>query len=177
MHFHKQLVNGKRNVSMMPMVLSASQEALYFIAACSPTSGIISVYNPTPIPIDVGSRYEARSNVSFPRAIARLHPGTKYDTQPNKVRLEYRPPDGTCNPYWPCQICTPVWTLSPTRSTPLRRLWTQNRGYLHVDTRTPRDEQKPSHLLQEAASALQEDHHFLQAGDVFDEMMIADCIH
>lgn len=103
MHFHIQLRKGGENVFYDPDGPSLlSQTALYFIGGLlTHAPALLAFTNPSTNSYRrLVPGYEAPINSFFStgnRTAAIRVP--KYATQPDKVRFEFRPPDGTCNPY------------------------------------------------------------------------------
>jgi glutamine synthetase len=102
----------------------------------------------------------------------------KYATQPETVRMEFRPPDATCNPYL-AMAAMLMAGLDGLR----RRTDPAAAGFGPIDENifawTPERRATIKALptsLQEALDALETDHDFLLAGDVFDDETIADWI-
>ena len=182
MHFHQQLIRGGVNQFYDPKGYSLlSRTALYYI-------GGLLLHAPALLAFTSPSTnsyrrlvpgYEAPVNCFFStgnRSAAIRVP--RYATQPELVRMEFRPPDATCNPYLAMAamlmagldgiqrgidptsagfgpIDENVFSWSPERRAGIKALPTS---------------------LKEALDALQSDRAFLLAGDVFDEEMIGDWI-
>jgi glutamine synthetase len=103
MHFHQQLHRGGRNVFYDPKGYSLmSQTALHYIGGLlSHARALTALTNPSTNSYRrLTPGFEAPVNCFFGRgdrsAAIRI---PRYATDPDEVRLEYRPPDGTCNPY------------------------------------------------------------------------------
>lgn len=102
----------------------------------------------------------------------------KYATDPQAVRMEFRPPDATCNPYL-AMAAMLMAGLDGVR----RGINPTDNGFGPIDENifSWSAEQRATikalpTSLGEACAALQADHAFLLAGDVFDEEMIQDWI-
>jgi len=102
----------------------------------------------------------------------------KYATEPDKVRFEFRPPDAMCNPYTAMAAMLMAGIdgikkqIDPTAA---------GFGPIDVDIFTLPEEKRATikklpTSLGEALNALEIDHDFLLAGDVFDEDMIQNWI-
>jgi glutamine synthetase len=182
MHFHQQLFKDGQNVfydEQHPLLLS--QNALYYIGGLlTHAPALLGFTNPSTNSYRrLVPGFEAPVNCFFSsgnRSAAIRVP--KYATQPDKVRFEFRPPDATCNPYLAMAAMLmagldgiqrqidptdagfgpfqeDIFSWSPERRSQIKNLPTS---------------------LGEAVQALEQDHAFLLAGDVFDEEMITDWI-
>jgi glutamine synthetase len=182
MHFHQQLFKDGQNVfydEQHPLLLS--QNALYYIGGLlTHAPALLGFTNPSTNSYRrLVPGFEAPVNCFFSsgnRSAAIRVP--KYATQPDKVRFEFRPPDATCNPYLAMSAMLmagldgiqrqidpteagfgpfqeDIFSWSPERRSQIKNLPTS---------------------LGEAVQALEQDHAFLLAGDVFDEEMITDWI-
>jgi len=178
MHFHQHLFKGNRNVFYDPEGYGLlSQPALYYIggllhhgpallAFASPSTNSYRRLVPG---------FEAPVNAFFSlgnRSAAVRIP--RYATQPNEVRIEFRPPDATCNVYLAlaAQLLAGLdgirQQIDPTEA---------GFGPIDADIFSWTDEQRAeirplSASLKGALDALAEDHDFLLAGDVFSEDLI-----
>jgi glutamine synthetase len=178
MHFHQHLFKEGRNVFYNSQGYGClSQTALYYIGGLL-THGpaLLALTNPS---TNSYSRlvpgYEAPVNAFFSlgnRSAAVRIP--KYATQPETARMEFRPPDATCNVYLAlaAQLLAGLdgihKQIDPTAA-----------GFGPIDANIFdwSDEQRarikslPA-SLNEALIALENDHDFLLAGDIFSEMLI-----
>jgi glutamine synthetase len=178
MHFHQHLFKEGRNVFYDSKGYGClSQTALYYIGGLL-THGpaLLALTNPS---TNSYSRlvpgYEAPVNAFFSlgnRSAAVRIP--KYATQPETARMEFRPPDATCNVYLAlaAQLLAGLdgihKQIDPTAA-----------GFGPIDANIFdwSDEQRarikslPA-SLNEALIALENDHDFLLAGDIFSEMLI-----
>lgn len=123
--------------------------------------------------------YEAPVNLFFSlgnRSAAIRVP--KYADQPDTTRIEFRPPDATCNIYLAlaAQLMAGLDGID-------RRLDPTDLGFGPIDENifnwTPQQRKKIKPLpasLREAMEALERDHEFLLQGDVFDEQQISEWI-
>ena len=103
MHFHQLLQKGGRNIFYDARGFSLmSQTGLFYIGGLLTHARALAAFtNPSTNSYRrLTPGYEAPVNCFFgkgDRSAAVRIPG--YATDPAEVRLEYRPPDGTCNPY------------------------------------------------------------------------------
>ena len=102
----------------------------------------------------------------------------KYATQPDAVRMEFRPPDATCNPY----LAMAAMLMAGIDGIQ-RKIDPTEHGFGPIDENIfkwppeRRAEIKALPMsLGQACEALQADHDFLLAGDVFDDETIQDWI-
>jgi glutamine synthetase len=182
MHFHQQLFKNGKNLFYDPSgPYLLSKVALFYIGGLlKHAPSVLAFTNPTTnsyrrlIP-----GYEAPINSFFSignRSAAIRVP--KYATQPDKVRFEFRPPDASCNPYLALSVMLLagidgiVNEIDPTKA-----------GFGPIDedifSWTPEKRKTIKSLptsLEEAVAALEADHDFLLAGDVFGEDMIVNWI-
>jgi len=178
MHFHQQLVRGGKNAFYDPKgYASLSQAALYYIGGLlTHARALTALTNPSTnsfrrlIP-----GYEAPVNCFFgkgDRSAAIRIP--KYATDPSEVRMEYRPPDGTCNPY----LAMAAMLMAGVDGI-LKKIDPTQAGFgpfegnvleLPLEKR-PVIKGLPT-TLEEAALALQLDHDFLMADQVFNQEFI-----
>ena len=102
----------------------------------------------------------------------------KYANQPETARIEFRPPDATSNPYMAlaAQLMAGIDGIQ-------RKMDPTELGYgpIDEDVFSWTDEQRAAikplpTSLEAALQALEEDHEFLLAGDVFSEYLIANWI-
>ena len=104
----------------------------------------------------------------------------KYADQPDTARFEFRPPDATCNVY--LALAAQLMAGHRRHAPPHR----PDRARLRPDRRrtsSPGREEAAPHIKPlptvrstRPLDALERDHEFLLAGDVFDEGLIADWI-
>mgnify|MGYP005816505009 CR=1 FL=1 len=182
MHFHQQLLKEGQNIFYDPSGPNLlSKTALYYIGGLlTHAPALLAWTNPSTNSYRrLVPGYEAPVNCFFSsgnRSAAIRVP--KYATSPQAVRFEFRPPDATCNPYLAMAAMLLAGLdgiqnqIDPTQA-----------GYGPIDENIfswPSEKRAtikslPS-SLPEALSALEQDHHFLLAGDVFDEGLIQDWI-
>lgn len=182
MHFHQQLFKQDVNVfydAGSPNLLS--QTALYYIGGLlTHAPAVLALTNPTTNSYRrLVPGFEAPVNAFFSsgnRSAAIRVP--KYATEPDKVRFEFRPPDAMCNPYTAMAAMLMAGIdgikkqIDPTAA---------GFGPIDVDIFTLPEEKRATikklpTSLGEALVALEADHDFLLAGDVFDEDMIQNWI-
>ncbi len=182
MHFHQQLFKQDVNVfydADSPNLLS--QTALYYIGGLlTHAPAVLALTNPTTNSYRrLVPGFEAPVNAFFSsgnRSAAIRVP--KYATEPDKVRFEFRPPDAMCNPYTAMSAMLMAGIdgikkqIDPTAA---------GFGPIDVDIFTLPEEKRATikklpTSLGEALVALEGDHEFLLAGDVFDEDMIQNWI-
>jgi glutamine synthetase len=178
MHFHQHLFKGGENVFYDPAGYGClSQMALYYIGGLL-THGpaLLALTNPS---TNSYSRlvpgYEAPVNAFFSlgnRSAAVRIP--KYATQPDTARMEFRPPDATCNVY----LALSAQLLAGLDGIQ-RQIDPTAAGFGPFDANifAWSDEQRGQikslpDSLNAALIALEQDHEFLLAGDVFSELMI-----
>jgi glutamine synthetase len=178
MHFHQHLFKGEQNVFYDPEGYGLlSETALQYIgglldhgpallAFASPSTNSYRRLVPG---------YEAPVNAFFSignRSAAVRIP--RYATEPDEVRIEFRPPDATCNVYLAlaAQLLAGLdgvrQQIDPTKA-----------GFGPIDadifswSNERREGIKPlPNSLKGALDALREDHDFLLAGEVFPEDLI-----
>jgi glutamine synthetase len=178
MHFHQHLFKDGVNVFYDPAGYGClSQTALYYIGGLL-THGpaLLALTNPS---TNSYSRlipgYEAPVNAFFSlgnRSAAVRIP--KYATQPEAARVEFRPPDASCNVYLAlaAQLLAGLDgiqnKIDPTEA-----------GFGPIDANIfAWSEEQRTHIkslpdsLNAALVALEQDHEFLLAGEVFSELMI-----
>jgi glutamine synthetase len=182
MHFHQQLF--KNDVNVFYDAGSAnllSQTALYYIGGLlTHAPAVLALTNPTTNSYRrLVPGFEAPVNAFFSsgnRSAAIRVP--KYATEPDKVRFEFRPPDAMCNPYTAMAAMLMAGIdgikkqIDPTAA---------GFGPIDVDIFTLPEEKRATikklpTSLGEALNALEADHDFLLAGDVFEEEMILNWI-
>lgn len=178
MHFHQHLFKGGQNVFYDPAGYGLlSQTALHYI-------GGLLFHGPALLALTSPSTnsyrrlvpgFEAPVNAFFSagnRSAAVRIP--RYATQPDQVRIEFRPPDATCNVYL-ALAAQLLAGLDGVR----RRIDPTEAGFgpIDADVFSWTDEQRATIRplpvsLKEALDALAEGHDFLLAGDVFSEDLI-----
>lgn len=178
MHFHQHLFKKKKNVFYDPKGYGClSQEALYYIGGLLQHSpAILALTNPSTNSYRrLVPGYEAPVNAFFSlgnRSAAVRIP--KYANQPDTARMEFRPPDATGNVYLMLAAMLMAGLdgiknkIDPTEA-----------GFGPIDQNVFEwsNEQRaaikalPS-SLDEALRALEADHNFLTAGDVFSADML-----
>jgi glutamine synthetase len=182
MHFHQHLFRGECNLFYDPEGYSLlSRTALYYIGGLlQHAPALLAFTNPSTNSYRrLVPGYEAPVNCFFSsgnRSAAIRVP--KYATQPEKVRIEFRPPDGTCNPYL-AMAAMLMAGLDGVR----RQIDPTANGFGPVDQdifgwppeRRATIKALPT-SLREAMEAMEADHDFLMAGDVFSEDLITDWI-
>ncbi len=178
MHFHQHLFKNGGNVFYDANGYGClSQAALYYIGGLL-THGpaLLALTNPS---TNSYSRlvpgYEAPVNCFFSlgnRSAAVRIP--KYATQPEAARMEFRPPDASCNVYlaMAAQLLAGLDGIQ-------RQIDPTAAGFGPIDANVFAwsDEQRANikslpDSLNAALVALEQDHDFLLAGDVFNELLI-----
>ena len=178
MHFHQQLfkdgVNAFYDANGYGFL---SQTALYYIGGLLKHGpALLAFTNPsTNSYTRLVPGFEAPVNAFFSlgnRSAAVRIP--KYAVQPDKARMEFRPPDATCNVYLAlaAQLMAGIDGI-------LNKIDPTEAGFGPIDENifAWTDEQRskikslPS-SLNEALIALENDHEFLKAGKVFDDLLI-----
>jgi len=182
MHFHQHLFKEGVNLFYDPEGYgNLSQVAQYYIGGLL-THGpaLLALTNPSTNSYRrLVPGYEAPVNAFYSlgnRSAAIRIP--KYANQPDTTRIEFRPPDASCNPYLAlaAQLMAGIDgiqnQLDPTQL-----------GYGPIDadifswSEEERGQIKPLPTsLQEALTALENDHDFLLAGDVFNKELIEEWI-
>jgi len=178
MHFHQQLVKNGKNVFYDPKGFSRmSQTALFYIGGLlSHAPALTALTNPSTNSFRrLTPGYEAPVNIFFgsgDRSAAIRIP--RYATDPKEARMEYRPPDGTCNPYLAMAAMLMAGLdgiqkkISPTE---------YGFGPFEGDILTLPVDQRPQvkslpTTLEDAALSLRADHEFLTRDGVFAEEFI-----
>lgn len=182
MHFHQHLFRDGINQFYDPAGYTLlSQTALYYIGGLlTHAPALLAFTNPSTNSYRrLVPGYEAPVNCFFSagnRSAAIRVP--KYATQPEKVRMEFRPPDATCNPYL-AMAAMLMAGLDGVR----RRIDPTAAGFGPIDENifdwSPERRAGIKGLptsLREALDALKVDHDFLMAGEVFDDELITDWI-
>jgi len=178
MHFHQHLFKQGRNIFYDPNGYGCiSKEGLYYIGGLlSHGAALLALTNPSTnsyrrlIP-----GFEAPVNAFFSlgnRSAAVRIP--KYATQPDTARIEFRPPDATCNVYL-ALAAQLLAGLDGIR----REIDPTQAGFGPIDANifAWSAEQRAAikslpASLEEALRALENDHDFLLAGNVFSEELI-----
>ncbi len=178
MHFHQHLFKGARNVFYDPAGYSLlSQTALYYIGGLLLHGpAILAFTNPSTNSYRrLVPGFEAPVNAFFSsgnRSAAVRIP--RYATQPDQVRIEFRPPDATGNVYLAlaAQLLAGLdgirRQIDPTEA---------GFGPIDADIFSWTDEQRGAihplpASLKESLEALADDCDFLLAGDVFSQDLI-----
>jgi len=182
MHFHQHIFKNNVNLFYDPQGPNLlSQTALYYIGGLlTHAPAVLAFTNPSTNSYRrLVPGFEAPINAFFSsgnRSAAIRVP--KYATQPDKVRMEFRPPDATCNPYlaMAAQLMAGLDgirnKIDPTAA---------GFGPIDDDIFTWPEERRATikslpTSLEEALKALEQDHQFLLEGAVFDETMIQNWI-
>jgi glutamine synthetase len=178
MHFHQHLFKEGKNVFYAANGYGClSQNALYYIGGLlSHGAALLAFTNPSTNSYRrLVPGYEAPVNAFFSlgnRSAAVRIP--KYANQPDTARMEFRPPDAACNVYLAlaAQLLAGLdgiqKQIDPTEA-----------GFGPIDQNifvwSPEQRATIKALpasLDEALDALESDHEFLMAGDVFSELLI-----
>jgi glutamine synthetase len=178
MHFHQHLFkNGDNLFYDADGYGCLSQAALYYIGGLlSHGPALLALTNPSTNSYRrLVPGFEAPINMFFSlanRSAAIRIP--KYADQPNSARMEFRPPDATCNIYL-ALAAQLLAGLDGIR----REIDPSEAGFGPIDadvfswTPTQRDSiQRLPDSLEKALNALQADHDFLLAGEVFSQELI-----
>ena len=178
MHFHQHLFKGEQNVFYDASGYGCmSQTALYYIGGLLKHGpALLGLTNPSTNSYRrLVPGFEAPVNAFFSlgnRSAAVRIP--KYANEPHTARMEFRPPDATCNVYLALagQLLAGLdgirQKIDPTA---------HGFGPIDANIFSWTEEQRagiqklPS-SMREAMQALEDDHQFLLAGDVFAEDMI-----
>jgi glutamine synthetase len=173
LHFHQQIFNGDQNLFFDPLGYgNLSQTARFYIGGLLyHGAAVMALTNPSTNSYRrLVPGFEAPTNAFYSlgnRSAAIRVP--KYAKHPNTVRFEFRPPDATSNPYlaMAAQLMAGidgiVQKMDPTEL---------GFGPIDADIFAWTEEQRSSirplpTSLSEALDALEKDHDFLLAGDVF----------
>jgi glutamine synthetase len=182
MHFHQQLFKQRRNIFYDPDGYGKlSQTALCYIGGMlKHGAALLALTNPSTNSYRrLVPGFEAPVNAFFSlgnRSAAIRVP--KYADQPETARLEFRPPDATCNVYLALagQLLAGLDGIH-------NRIDPKENGFGPIDANVFAwtDEQRRQIQalplsLYEACKALEQDHGFLLSGGVFDERQLADWI-
>ena len=178
MHFHQHLFKKARNVFYDPAGYGLlSQTALHYIGGLLVHgAALLAFTNPSTNSYRrLVPGFEAPVNAFFSlgnRSAAVRIP--RYATEPDKVRIEFRPPDATCNVYLAlsAQLLAGLdgirRQIDPTEA---------GFGPIDADIFAWTTEQRATiealpASLKQSMEALEQDHDFLLAGGVFSEDMI-----
>jgi glutamine synthetase len=183
MHFHQHLFKGKTNVFYDPKGYGCmSQEALYYIGGLLKHGpALLGLTNPSTNSYRrLVPGFEAPVNAFFSlgnRSAAVRIP--KYANQPDTARMEFRPPDATCNVY----LALAAQLLAGLDGI-INRIDPTEAGFGPIDANIfAWSEAQRSTILKlpgsmrEAMQALEDDHEFLLAGGVFSEELIRQWIN
>lgn len=182
MHFHQHIFRGNENLFYdADGYGKLSQVARFYIGGLlHHGAALLGLTNPSTNSyrrLVLG--YEAPINAFYSlgnRSAAIRIP--KYASQPDTARIEFRPPDATCNPYLAlaAQLMAGIDGIQ-------RELDPTELGFGPIDadvfswSEEQREAIKPlPSSLESALQALQDDHDFLLAGDVFSEELIENWI-
>lgn len=182
MHFHQHIFKRGANQFYDPKGYSLlSETALHYIGGqLLHAPALLALTNPSTNSYRrLVPGYEAPVNCFFStgnRSAAIRVP--KYATQPDAVRMEFRPPDATCNPYL-AMAAMLMAGIDGIR----QKIDPTEHGFGPIDEnifkwppeRRAEIKALPTSLGQ-ACEALQADHDFLLVGDVFDDETIQDWI-
>ncbi len=182
MHFHQHLFLNRVNQFYDPQGYSLlSKTALYYIGGLLlHAPALLALTNPSTNSYRrLVPGYEAPVNCFFStgnRSAAIRVP--KYATQPEAVRMEFRPPDATCNPYLAMAAMLMAGLDGVRREMDPTKL-----GFGPIDENIfswPPEKRALIKALPaslgEACDALKADHAFLLEGGVFDEELLNDWI-
>jgi glutamine synthetase len=178
MHFHQHLFKNGRNLFYDPKGYGCiSQTGLYYIGGLlSHGAALLGITNPSTNSYRrLVPGFEAPINAFFSlgnRSAAVRIP--KYATQPDAARMEFRPPDATCNVY----LALAAQLLAGMDGI-RRKIDPTAAGFGPIDANIfAWDEDQLATIkafpasLDEALRALESDHDFLLAGGVFSKEMI-----
>ena len=182
MHFHQHLFHEGRNLFYDPEGYGKlSQTARWYIGGLlSHGPALLAFTNPSTNSYRrLVPGYEAPVNAFFSlgnRSAAIRIP--KYADQPDSVRIEFRPPDATCNPYLAlaAQLMAGIDGI-------LQEMDPSDLGFGPIDqdifswSEEKRSQIKPLPAsLEKALAALEKDHDFLLKGNVFNRDIIQEWI-
>lgn len=172
-HLHQFLLKQGRNVFNDERGYAGlSQTALYYIGGIlSHTDALCALTNPS---TNSYKRLVPGFEAPTVRTFGRSNRGAairipSYVVDPQLRRIEYRPPDLTCNPY----ICCAAVLLAGLDGI-LNRIDPMQAGFAPEDapSTTGRQQDFLPRSLADALDALEQDHSFLLRGDVFPESLI-----
>lgn len=174
LHFHQHLVAKGQNLFAGERDLS--ETALHYVGGVLAHGRALSalVSPSTNSYRRLGPGFEAPVHLAFGRgnrtAAVRI-PG--YITDPAQARIEYRPPDPTCNPYLALSACLMAGVDGIRRGIdPTAKGWGPFEGNLDDRKGKRRRIASLPGSLVEALDALEGDHDFLTLGGVFPKEMI-----
>jgi glutamine synthetase len=183
MHFHQHLFKAGQNIFYDPDGYGCmSQTALYYIGGLlKHGAALLAITNPSTNSYRrLVPGFEAPVNAFFSlgnRSAAVRIP--KYANQPLTARMEFRPPDATCNVY----LALAAQLLAGLDGIQ-RKIDPGAGGFGPIDANifAWSEEQRASiqklpSSMREAMLALQEDHDFLMAGEVFSPELIQQWIN
>jgi glutamine synthetase len=183
MHFHQHLFKGKQNLFYDPQGYGCmSQTALYYIGGLLKHGpALLALTNPSTNSYRrLVPGFEAPVNAFFSlgnRSAAVRIP--KYANQPDTARIEFRPPDATCNVY----LALAAQLLAGLDGIQ-ERIDPTALGFGPIDANIfswsegqRASIQKLPASMREALEALDADHDFLLAGEVFSPDLIQQWIH
>jgi glutamine synthetase len=178
MHFHQQLFLGRKPLFSGPKGYAGlSKLAHYYVGGLlAHGPALLALTNPSTNSFKrLLPGFEAPTNLFFAtanRSAAIRIP--KYATRPDQKRLEFRPPDGTCNPY----LAMAAMLMAGVDGIQ-RKIDPTEAGFgpfeVNIFELDPREAAKIKRLptsLREALEALEEDHEFLLQGNVFSEDLL-----
>lgn len=169
LHFHQHLVGRGENLFAGEGGLS--ETALHYVGGILAHGRALSalVSPSTNSYRRLGPGFEAPVHLAFGRAnrtAAVRIPG--YITDPPQARIEYRPPDPTCNPYLALAACTMAGVDGIRHGLdPVAKGWGPVEDSLDARTTRRRKIASLPGSLGEALAALERDHDFLTLGGVF----------
>jgi len=174
-HLHQFLVNeeGKNIFDDSEGYASLSQTALYYIGGILKHSSALCAFtNPSTNSYKrLVPGYEAPTVVTFGRsnrgAAIRI---PSYVLDPQERRVEYRPPDFTCNPYFAASA-----VLMAGLDGIINKIDPMSQGYAPEDAPSAVAREEAKFLprsLADALDALEEDNNFLTRNGVFPEALI-----
>lgn len=175
LHFHQHLVGRGENLFAGEGGLS--ETALHYVGGILAHGRALSalVSPSTNSYRRLGPGFEAPVHLAFGRAnrtAAVRIPG--YITDPAQARIEYRPPDPTCNPYLALAACTMAGVDGIRHGLdPVAKGWGPVEDGLDPRTTRRRKVASLPASLGEALAALERDHDFLTLGGVFPEDLVS----
>jgi glutamine synthetase len=178
MHFHQHLFMGRKPLFYDPRGYAGLSRMAHYWVAGLLTHGpaLLALTNPSTNSFKrLVPGFEAPTNLFFAtanRSAAIRIP--KYATKPRQKRIEFRPPDATCNPY----LAMAAMLLAGLDGVK-RRIDPRKAGFgpfeVDIFREQPEKVAKIKQLptsLKEALEALEKDHDFLLQGDVFTEDLL-----
>ncbi|HOX25354.1 MAG TPA: type I glutamate--ammonia ligase [Candidatus Krumholzibacteria bacterium] len=173
-HLHQFLTKNGRNVFDDPKgYASLSQTALYYIGGIlAHTDALCAITNPS---TNSYKRLVPGFEAPTVRTFGRSNRGAairipSYVSDPDLRRVEYRPPDFTCNPY----LCTAAILMAGLDGI-VHQIDPVAHGWQPADAPSQESRKDVEFLprsLDDALDALAGDHQFLLYGDVFPEALI-----